>query len=225
MTFGEGAVYRLAAGAVECDAVGPRVGGIPLLRRTGLEAGAPRWRLPPPAEIEDDLSRVYGRPIGAAGKLGGLGVVADALTKGQLARAQIATLLLRLPDPPPPNADAARRAELEKRLGESGLLKDWNPDAHPRVGVPPNPGWFAPKGEAEAPSASNPSAAPADASDDGQKTEVIPICIAEGIGIVTDQLGNTWSSCFYVCFGGGAFHKEFPGGGGCPPRLRPNFLN
>ena len=151
MTFGEGAVYRLAAGAVECDAVGPRVGGIPLLRRTGLEAGAPRWRLPPPAEIEDDLSRVYGRPIGAAGKLGGLGVVADALTKGQLARAQIATLLLRLPDPPPPNADAARRAELEKRLGESGLLKDWNPDAHPRVGVPPNPGWFAPKGEAEAP--------------------------------------------------------------------------
>ena len=223
--FGEGIVYRLAAGAVECDEVGSRVGGIPLLRRTGLEAGAPRWRLPPLAEIEDDLSRVYGRSVGAAGKLGGLGVVADALTKGELARAQIATLLLRLPDPPPPNADAARRAELEKRLGESGLLKDWNPDEHPRAGVAPNPGWFAPKDDAEAPSASRPSAAPAGASDDGRKTEVILICIAEGIAIINDEFGNKLSSCHYVCFGGGEFHKDYKGGKGCPPILWPNFLN
>jgi hypothetical protein len=90
--------------------------------------------------------------------------------------------------------------------------------------VAPNPGWFAPKGEEEAPSASNPSAAQAGTPDVGRKTEVVPICIAEGIGIVTDPFGNKWSSCHYVCFGGGEFHKEFPGGG-CPPSLRPNFLN
>ena len=88
----------------------------------------------------------------------------------------------------------------------------------------PNPGWFAPKGEEEAPSASNPSAAQAGTPDVGRKTEVVPICIAEGIGIVTDPFENKWSSCHYVCFGGGEFHKEFPGGG-CPPSLRPNFLN
>jgi hypothetical protein len=85
-SFAEATTYRLAAGAVDCDAEGLRVGGIALLRRSSPARGAPRWRLPPLAEIDDDLSRVYGRPIGAAGKLGGLGVVADALEKGELAR-------------------------------------------------------------------------------------------------------------------------------------------
>jgi hypothetical protein len=136
-TLAEATFYRLAAGAVESDANGPRIGGVALLRATHAEARAPRWRLPPLAEIESDLGRAYGRPIGAAGKLGGLGVVADALAKGELARAQIATLLLRLPDPLRSGADPADRAELEKRLRASGLLKDWNPDEHSRAGIPP----------------------------------------------------------------------------------------
>jgi hypothetical protein len=221
----EATLYRLAAGAVECDANGPRIGGVALLRATHAEARAPRWRLPPLAEIEDDLSRIYGRPIGATDKLDGLRVVADALAKGELARAQIATLLLRLPDPPPVGREPADRAELEKRLRVSGLLKDWNPDEHPRVGVPPNPGWFASNGGESAPSSPKSNAKPAGAQDDSRKTEVIPICIAEGIAIITDEFGNKLSSCYYVCFGGGSFHKEFPGSGGCPPRLKPNFLN
>jgi hypothetical protein len=32
-----------------------------------------------------------------------------------------------------------------RRLHIGGwLLKEWEPDKHPRTGTPPNPGWFAP---------------------------------------------------------------------------------
>ncbi len=217
--------FRLRENAVECDEDGPRVGGNALLRRTGSAPGAPRWRLPPLAEIERGLARAYRCEIVAAGKLGGLRVVADALDKGELARAQIATLLMRLPDPPPSGASPTDRANLEKRLADSGLLKDWDPDEHPRAGVAPNPGWFAPTDGGNAPSSPKPSDQPAGAPGDDRETQVIPICIAEGIAIVIDEFGNKSSSCYYECFGGGRFHKEFLGGGGCPPVLRPNFLN
>ena len=223
--FAAAATFRLSHDAVECDDDGPRVGGIALLRRTGSRPGAPRWRLPPLAEIERALARAYGCEIGAAGKLGGLSVVADALDKGELARAQIATLLLRLPDPPPCGANAVDRANLEKRLADSGLLKDWDRDRHPRAGVAPNPGWFAPTDGENASPPPKPKVEAAGAPGDDRKTEVIPICIAEGIAIVSDGFGNKTSSCNYVCFGGGRIHKEFLGGGGCPPFLRPNFLN
>ena len=86
-----------------------------------------------------------------ASKRRGLAVVAEALNKGELARAQIAALLLRLPDPVLSKLDPdAREVELAA-LRESGLLaKDWDEADHPRTGMPPNPGWFAPKDEAGA---------------------------------------------------------------------------
>ena len=70
------------------------------------------------------------------------------MSDGELARAQIAALLLQLPDPPA--AAGARLGDLERRrlaleLAAGGLLKtdaDWD-DKHPRTGAPPNPGWFA----------------------------------------------------------------------------------
>jgi len=76
--------------------------------------------------------------------MNGLGVVAEALNRGEIARAQVATLLLKLPDPG--RVDAATSAGLRKLavLLESGwIAKDWDPSKHPRVGAPPNPGWFA----------------------------------------------------------------------------------
>jgi hypothetical protein len=75
-----------------------------------------------------------------------LKVVADALNDGELPRAQIAALLLRLPDPPALRKSAANGLELAAELADSGILiRDWDPDEHPRAGGPPNPGWFAPK--------------------------------------------------------------------------------
>jgi hypothetical protein len=64
--------------------------------------------------------------------------------------AAIATVQMQIPDPPslrkgPENSDnIARRA---RELARSGLLKYWNPALHPRTGMPPNPGWFAPVDE------------------------------------------------------------------------------
>jgi len=68
--------------------------------------------------------------------------VVEALNNGEIARAQIAALLLKLPDPATANSFAPAVA---KRLHDGGwLLKYWEPDKHPRTGTPPNPGWFAP---------------------------------------------------------------------------------
>ncbi|MGA2495717.1 MAG: hypothetical protein ABSF67_22755 [Roseiarcus sp.] len=68
-----------------------------------------------------------------------------------MARAQIAALLLRLPDPVLSKLDPDAREEELASLRESGLLaKDWDGADHPRTGTPPNPGWFALKDESDA---------------------------------------------------------------------------
>jgi hypothetical protein len=67
------------------------------------------------------------------------------LTNGELARAQIATLLLQLPDPP--SGASLDNVELARGLAACGLLKadpDWDAK-HPRTGTPPNRAWFANK--------------------------------------------------------------------------------
>jgi len=87
--------FRPHAGCVECDASGARVVGVPLfvkLERVG-------WRPRPTAEIEAALSAIYGAPIEASTKIRGLGEVAEALNGGGIARAQGATLLLKIPNP------------------------------------------------------------------------------------------------------------------------------
>jgi hypothetical protein len=108
--------------------------------------------------LEERLWRAYGCRISAAGKVCGLQVVVDALNKGEVARAQIAALLLKLPIPAAGNNSVP---ELTKRLHNGGwLLKDWDPDKHPRTGTSPNPGWFAP---ADGGSSDSTSAAPTSA--------------------------------------------------------------
>jgi hypothetical protein len=69
----------------------------------------------------------------------GLATVAGALNANDPCLAHIAAVHLRIPDLP----DRAARDGME---AEDVLVKygDWNPVLHPRTGVPPNPGWFAP---------------------------------------------------------------------------------
>ena len=67
-------------------------------------------------------------------KLGGLKAIANALNAGDLARAQIATVLLGIPDPPHLFKGAAARERMIKLIRDlqwSGMLK-WDPDEHPR---------------------------------------------------------------------------------------------
>lgn len=142
MDFFEGIVFRLRPGAVDCDGEGLRIAGYDLLSRRTDAASRPTYGLAPIEALEERLWRAYGYKVSAAGKLRGLQVVADALSKGEIARAQIAALLLRLPDP---DAALGSAPALAKRLHDCGwLLKSWEPDKHPRTGTPPNPGWFSP---------------------------------------------------------------------------------
>ena len=135
--------FRLSAGAVECDVHGARVAGFPLL----IRGGSGKWKPRPSESIERALMGIYGVGIDAQPKVSGLAVVAEALNHGELARAQIATLLLKLPDPGRVDADGAAGLRKLAILFEAGWLsKEWDPSKHPRAGSGPNPGWFAPNG-------------------------------------------------------------------------------
>jgi len=136
--------FRLRFGGIECDDNGLRVGGVALLAR-GANG---QWTRRDERDLNPELSKLYGFTLDVGRKRTGVDAVAAALSNGELARAQIAALLLRLPDPP---KSAGRQLEkLEKHhladdLVSCGLLKadaDWDQE-HPRTGEPPNPGWFA----------------------------------------------------------------------------------
>jgi len=136
---------------VQCDAEGAFVGPVPLLDRATDDFGRTRWDPRSIDSINRELSFCYGLPVDMATRAGGLTAVANALNDGALLRAQIATLHLRLPDLlriDDGTHRLERRATLARTLHAGGLLKeDWDPEKHPRLGVPPNAGWFAPTGQ------------------------------------------------------------------------------
>jgi hypothetical protein len=95
-----------------------------------------RWRPRTVTDLNRDLSKCYGLPIEFDQKVDGLGAIARALGRGDLIHAQIATLHLEIPDPPPLTKSAQTLDEiidLARQLRGSGLLKaDWDPAKHPR---------------------------------------------------------------------------------------------
>ena len=97
---------------------------------------------------------IYGVAIDAARKMSGLGVVAGALNRGEVARAQVATLLLKLPDPgrvevgsTPGKLAVLFKAGWVAKIGTRRSIRERSPG--------PNPGWFAPK-DGDADDASKP---------------------------------------------------------------------
>ncbi len=121
---------------VHCNRDGLHVGSTPLLERVESAERGATLRPRSLAAIRDELSAVYDLPVAFAAKVDGLATVAGALDRGDLVRAQIAALLLGLPDPP----DVAKSErspndinELAKKLEASGLLEAaWDPTKHPR---------------------------------------------------------------------------------------------
>ncbi len=87
--------------------------------------------------------------------MGGLSTVASALNAGDLCRARIAAVHLRIPDLPDAFARLAMQHEdvalKLDRIAKTTAAGNWNPagdggwdpDKHPRAGTGPNPGWFA----------------------------------------------------------------------------------
>lgn len=129
------------ADGVSCNAQGVFVGTVPLFDQING-----RWVARSAVELNDELTACYRLPIDIASKANALTLIAHALDRGDLAMAAIAAVQMQIPDPPSlakdwetPN-DIARRA---RELARSGLLKVWDPEKHPRTGMPPNPGEFA----------------------------------------------------------------------------------
>ena len=162
------AQFGLRPGGLECDDDGLRLAGLALLKSEIPPSGRRRWRPAPLPEVERALSCAYGHPIDAAANIKGLQVVASALNAGELARAQIAAVLLRLPDPADASVYDTVWSSMARNDTESAPeAKDWDPDKHPRVDGPPNPGWFAPKDGPAEDDTTNSVPKPAASSSDG----------------------------------------------------------
>lgn len=139
---------------ISCDAAGAFVGAIPLLRRT-RENGGDRWEPRDCGQLSKQIGADFGLPVDMSSKIGGLKAICNALNDGDIARAQIATVLLAIPEPPPLVKSTRSRNDIIKfvrDLGWSGMIKaDWDADEHPRwpAGAPDSQGGqFAPQGEA-----------------------------------------------------------------------------
>jgi hypothetical protein len=142
---------------VSCGENGLFVGGVPLLERVcdSGEFGLDQWRLRPASALNRDLSACYGLPVEVDRKIDGLVAVSQALSRGDMMHAQIATLHLEIPDPPTLAKSIQTPddiLDLARRLRSSGMLKaDWDPTQHPRwpAGSPGGIGGeFAPAGTA-----------------------------------------------------------------------------
>jgi hypothetical protein len=138
-------------GGVSCSADGVFVGTTPLLKRLRTN-GIDAWQLRSCEDLNEQLSAHYGLPIDMSAKKAGLKTIADALNKGDIAHAQIATVLLGIPDLPQLSKGDGSRDQMIKLIRDfpwSGLLK-WDPDEHPRWpagSADSKGGQFAPKGE------------------------------------------------------------------------------
>jgi hypothetical protein len=141
-----------AGQGVSCDANGAFVGAVPLLKQSRDEC---RWEPRNCEQLSKQLGADFGLPIDMSSKIGGLRAICNALNDGDLARAQIATVLLAIPDPPPLVKSTRSRKDVIKFIRDldwSGMIKaDWDSDEHPRwsAGAPDSQGGrFAARGEA-----------------------------------------------------------------------------
>ena len=158
---------------VSCDTNGAFIGSVPLLKRSNIH-GKDRWEPHNCQQLSKQLSSELGLPIDLSSKMGGLKAISNALNEGEVARAQVAAVLLAIPEPPPLRKSAPFPSEMIKFIRDlhwSGLMKaDWDPVEHPRwpAGTPDRQGGqFAPKGTAAgAPSSSGDDIASHHGSDD-----------------------------------------------------------
>jgi CDI toxin restriction endonuclease-like domain len=138
-------------GGVSCDADGAFIGAMPILERL-RKNGRDEWHPRDCQVLSKQIGAHYGLPIDMSSKAPGLRAIANALNDGDVVRAQIATVLLGIPDLPPIPGRMGSRDQMIKLIRDldwSGMIK-WDSDEHPRwpAGSPDSEGGdFAPKGE------------------------------------------------------------------------------
>jgi len=108
---------------------------VALLQRSDT-LGVERWQPRDCEQLSEQLSLEFGLPIEVSKKAGGLRAICNALNEGDVARAQIAAVLLGIPEPAPLTKNARSESEMIKFIRDldwSGLIKaDWDPAKHPR---------------------------------------------------------------------------------------------
>jgi hypothetical protein len=117
---------------VSCNGHGAFLGTIPLLKRPEADGD---WEPRDCAELSEQISDAFGLPIDMTLKMGGLNAITRALNNGDIARAQVATVLLGIPDPPEDSETSGLSDDIAKFVGAlrwSGLIKIWEPELHPR---------------------------------------------------------------------------------------------
>jgi hypothetical protein len=108
---------------ISCDFRGAFVGSVPLLRRQRDPNGQGFWAPRPAAELNSELSQRYRVPVEFSAKAGDLANIANALNRGDVFNAQLATQRLQLPDPPAAGGELlAHNNRLETQLRDSGIL-------------------------------------------------------------------------------------------------------
>ena len=109
---------------LSCDANGAFIGTIPLLNQSDAQ-GRDRWEPRDTQHLSEQLSSELGLPIDLSSKAGGLKAISKALNNGDIARAQIAIVLLAIPNPPAHSSDTPSRDEMIKFIRElhwSGMI-------------------------------------------------------------------------------------------------------
>lgn len=92
---------EMPGSGISCGKDGAFVGEVPLLERSCRPDGSGQWQPRRMADLNLDLSKRYGLPLEFSAKIAGLVAIARALDRGDLLHAQIVTLHLQIPDPPP----------------------------------------------------------------------------------------------------------------------------
>ena len=119
------------------------LGRTPLIERRGG-----RFTVRDRSEIAHLVKYSFPHGVAVDRLMPGLARVASALNANDQVAARIAAVHLQIPDLPSSAARSAMIAEdaLIKYARDQGGGANWNPALHPRVGVAPNPGWFATTG-------------------------------------------------------------------------------
>jgi len=135
--------FRLSAPGsgrgVSCDANGAFIGAISLLQRTSMH-GEERWEPRHCEDLSKQLGLEFDLPIDMLSKVGGLKAICNALNEGDIARAQIATVLLGIPEPPTLSKGVHTRDEMMKFIRDLhwSRMIAWN-DEGPTLPSPTEP--------------------------------------------------------------------------------------
>jgi hypothetical protein len=135
--------FRLSAPGsgrgVSCDANGAFIGAISLLQRTNMH-GEERWEPRDCEDLSKQLASEFDLPIDMLSKVGGLKAICNALNEGDVARAQIATVLLGIPEPPTLSNGVHTRDEMMKFIRDLhwSRMIAWN-DEGPTLPSPTEP--------------------------------------------------------------------------------------